>query len=157
MPCTSVPPPLWRWSSRSAASLALIRSASSRNSSIILCASGPRSGPGRANRKSKVGEDIVDLDGVLCVIPDGCSPPWLSWMSTNPSRKPESGCLVVLCWALLGCISSREGWIRPAVVGVFGANGEDAMAPKLRYVSEIGVSSRSMREVRRLFEKVADY
>jgi len=52
-------------SSRSAASLTLMRRASSRSSSIIFCASGPNCGPGRANLKSNEGE------AVLCPLP-GC-------------------------------------------------------------------------------------
>lgn len=69
----------------------------------------------------------------------------LPFISVKPKSKPGSGFCVVLCWALLGCISAFEGTTRPAVAGVLGASGEDTMASRDSYTLWVGVSSRSAR------------
>lgn len=68
------------------------------------------------------------LVGVSCERPEGW--PGFGLMSVKPRRRPESGASVVLLWALLGCISSREGLMPPAVTGVWGA-GDDSMESRV--------------------------
>lgn len=70
-------------------------------------------------------------------------------MLVKPSRRPESGSLVVLWWALLGCMSSREGLGR-SVAGVRGPKGEETIESRLNRTLLAAVSSRSSRDPRLL-------
>lgn len=91
------------------------------------------------------------LEGVCWVTPDGWLLLCVAAMSVKPRRSPESGSCVVLCCALLGCISDREGTARPAVAGVRGAVGEDTAGSGFDAGrAAVDVSSRSTRDSSRL-------
>lgn len=83
-----------------------MRIASSRTLSMIFCASALRSDSGRVKLKSKPGDDMWAgndprlLDGVEAIN----SVELLAGCAVDGGLK-GSGCLVVLAWTLLGCIS----------------------------------------------------
>lgn len=96
------------------------------------------------------------LVGVPCVNPEGRLPGF-GLMSENPRSRPESGSAVVLLWTLLGCISSKDGLMRPAVAGVLGAWGEETMASRFDCGPRGGVSSCSTRDARWIGVWLSDY